>query len=299
VKHSTETSLPIFVIGDSHTLPYKNLVFRERWCGKWVMVHSKYVPSLTTHNFYAPTTSEFDRGLIEFLDYEGLTREGHATHLAMNDVDFAIAKASGQPKVPPLLLITAGDIDIRGAIMPMLKDNYDFVPPFETNLPTLNKQLLPWDVLGEAIASRIRPFVAGLQELMACGFTRVYVQGIVPPTPNEARVFELHNYNCPLTVRTKLVMAFNRRLIAECASINVTVLNIWDRLTKDGTLRTDLDFDGVHLPPVAAQWYLEALLDDAIDTRGKVANHRRYELFYRTACGLDPFSGHTGMSAAV
>jgi lysophospholipase L1-like esterase len=299
VKHSTETSLPIFVVGDSHTLPYRNLVFRERWCGKWVMSHSKYVASLTTHNFFSQDTSEFNPGVIEFLDYEGLTRGGRATHLAMNDVDFAIAKASGQPIVPPLLLITAGDIDIRGAIMPMLKDSYDFVPPFETNLPTLDKRLLPWDMIDDAIASRIAPFIAGIRELVACGFTRIYVQAVVPPTPNEARVWELHKYNCPLTVRTKLVMAFNRRLIAECASINITVLDIWDRLTKDGTLRKDLDFDGVHLPPVAAQWYLEALIDDAINTRGRVANHRRYELFYRTACGLDPFAGQPGTSEAV
>jgi lysophospholipase L1-like esterase len=289
VQPEVETVLPVYIVGDSHSLPYRNMVFREKWTGAWVMARSKYIPSLTAHDFFNPATGDFHPEFIGFLEYEGLVRAGRATHLSMNEVDFAIAKAAGQPVRPPLILIAVGEIDVRGPIMRLLKDTYDFVPPFATMLPLLEKPLVPWDVIEDAIDTRLGPLIAGLQQLVAAGFTRVYVQGVVPPTRNEERIRELQGYDCPVTVRTKLVQAFNRKLGAKCRSMNLTMLERWSELTEDDLLRPEYDFDGVHVPPKGARLYLEALIDDAIDSRGLVANHSRYELYYRIACGLDPF----------
>jgi lysophospholipase L1-like esterase len=289
VDTQVETVLPVYIVGDSHSLPYRNLVFRERWTGAWVMARTKYIPGLTAHDFFNPATGEFHPEFIGFLEYEGLVRAGRATHLSMDEVDFVIANAAGQSMRPPFILIAVGEIDVRGPIMRILKDTHDFVPPFPTTVPLLDKPLVPWDVIEEAIEERLGPFIAGLQQLIAAGFKRVYVQSVVPPTRKEERIRELQTYDCPVTVRTKLVQAFNWKMAAKCRSINLTMLDNWSDLTDGGLLRPEFDFDGVHLPPRGARIYLEALIDDAIDSRGLVANHPRYQLYYRLACGLDPF----------
>jgi len=281
--------LNVYVVGDSHALPYRNMVFRERWAGQWVMVRSKYISGLTAHGLFNPASEEFHPELISFLEYEGLVRDGRAVHLSTDEIDFAIAKAAGKSIIPPLLLLTVGDIDIRALIMPMLKGDYDFVPPFETSLPVLDKPLVPWDMIEETIDQRISPMIDGLRQLIACGFNRLYVQSAVPPTRNEARVRELHNYDCPLSVRTKLVAAFNSKLAEKCNAIGVAVIGNWSRLTEGGTLRPDLETDGVHVPPKAARWFVEELLEHAINCQWFATNHVRYELYYRLACGLDPF----------
>ena len=126
-----ESALPIFVIGDSHVLPYKNMFFRDKWTGQWVTVRSKYISGLTAHDFFNPETSEFLSSIIECLEYEGLVRDGGATHLSRNEIDFSIARASGLPLTPSLIMFAVGDIDIRGTLLPMFGDQYDFVPPFE------------------------------------------------------------------------------------------------------------------------------------------------------------------------
>jgi lysophospholipase L1-like esterase len=285
-----ETVLPVYVVGDSHSLPYRNMVFREKWTGAWVMARTKYIPGLTAYDFFNTTTGEFHPDFIAFLEYEGLVRAGRATHLSADEVDFAIAKAAGQPVRPPLIMITIGEIDVRGPILQLLKDTHDFVPPFSTTMPLLDKPLVPWDVIDEAIETRLHPFIAGLQRLVEAGFKRVYVQGVVPPTQQEARVRQLQSYDCPVTVRTKLVEAFNWKLGPKVRSLNLVMLDRWSDLTKNGLLRPEYDFDGVHLPPKGARLLLEALIDHAIDSRGLLANHPRYELYYRMACGLDPFA---------
>jgi lysophospholipase L1-like esterase len=297
VQTQVETVLPIYIVGDSHALPYRNLVFREKWTGAWVMARSKYIPGLTAHDFFDPSTGDFNAEFIGFMEYEGLIRAGRATHLSTNEIDFAIAKAAGQSVRPPLILITVGEIDVRGPIMRNLKDTHDFVPPFATALPLLDRPLVPWDVIEQAIDARLAPLIAGLQQLIAAGFTRIYIQSVVPPTRKEDRIRELQGYDCPTTVRTKLVHAFNWKLSAQCQSINVPLLDNWPDLTVDGLLRPEFDFDGVHLPPKAARGFLEALIDHAIDSRGLVANHPRYELYYRIACGQNPFRMPTPSAA--
>ncbi|WP_315806695.1 MULTISPECIES: hypothetical protein [unclassified Bradyrhizobium] len=288
-----ETVLPVYIVGDSHSLPYRNMVFRERWTGSWVMARTRYVPGLTAHDFFNPATGEFHPEFIAFLEYEGLVRAGRATHLSTDEVDFAIAKAAGQPMRPPLIMITLGEIDVRGPILQLLKDTHDFVPPFPTTMPLLDKPLVPWDLIEETIEARLGPFIAGLQQLVAAGFRRVYVQSVVPPTRQEARVRQLQSYDCPVTVRTKLVQAFNWKLGSKVRSLNLVMLDRWSDLTENDLLRPEYDFDGVHLPPKGARLLLEALIDDAIDSRGLLANHPRYELYYRMACGLDPFASNT------
>jgi hypothetical protein len=190
VDTEVETVLPVYIVGDSHSLPYRNMVFREKWNGAWVMARTKYIPGFTAHEFFNPSTGDFHPELIQFLEYEGLVRAGRATHLSMDEVDFSIANAVAQAVRPPLIMIAVGEIDVRGPIMRLLKDTHDFVPPFPTSLPLLDKPLVPWDVIEEAIDERLAPFIAGLQQLTAAGFRRIYVQSVVPPTRKEERIRE-------------------------------------------------------------------------------------------------------------
>jgi lysophospholipase L1-like esterase len=295
VKDNTETALPVYVIGDSHALPYRNLMFRERWAERWIAVHARYVSGLTAHDLIEIETSDFHPGIIQFLEYEGLVRNGNATHLSAEEIDFSIAKATGQSVKPPLILFTVGDIDIRAAILPCLRDAYDFIPPFETGLPELNLPLVPWDVIGDMIRRRIAPMVVALEQLLRAGFNRLYVQAVVPPTRDEARVKQLQGYACPVSVRTKLVMAFNQHLAAECGRIGVKFLDLWAKLTEAGYLRADLEVDGVHMPPCVARWFVDAMLEDAINCQWFAVNHARYELYYREACGLSHFQPAAGI----
>jgi hypothetical protein len=284
-----QRALPIYVIGDSHALPYKNLLFRDRWTGQWISVRSKYISGLTAHDFFNINTGEFLPSLIECLEYEGLVREGVATHLSKREIDFSIARASGLPITPPLIMFTIGDIDIRGTLLQMLSDKYDFVPPFDLPYPLLDRQIIPWDSIAEVIERRLSPFVEGLKHLRAAGFNRMYLQNVVPPTADEARIRQLHGIDCPLSVRTKLVASFNRIMAEKARAIGVTAIDVWPSLTTgDGYLSPDYELDGVHLPPRSAKMHLEQLLEHAINCPWESVNHVRYEMFYRMACGLPP-----------
>ena len=287
---SATEALPIYVVGDSHALPYQNMIFRDHRTERWIVVHSKYISGLTAHDFFARETDEFHSEFIRFLEYEGLVRDARATHLSQSEIDLSISKAAQQPATSPLILICVGDIDLRGAIMPMLADTHDFIPPFETTIAALDRPLVPWALIDEAISNRIAPLEAGLKRLNECGFNRIYVQAVVPPTRNEARIGQLHGFTCPVSVRTKLVQAFNRTLGNACTSANAVFLDLWPQFTDCDYLRPELEVDGVHLPPQRSQQIARAMLEHAINCQWLAVNHVRYDLYYQMACGRSPFA---------
>ncbi len=247
------------------------------------------VSGLTTHDFFNRKTQEFLPSIIECLEYEQLVRDGMATHLSKDEIDFAIAKTSGLPMIPPLILFTAGDIDVRGVLLPKLADQYDFVPPFDLPYPVLDRQIIPWDVIAEIIEQRLAPFVEGLKQLRTAGFNRIYVQPVVPPTTDDNRSTQINGVSCPLSVRSKLVASFNCLLADKVSALDVPVIDIWPQLTSaDGYLLNEYELDGVHLRPSAAKMHLEQLLEHAINRAWESVNHVRHEMFYRMACGLAP-----------
>jgi hypothetical protein len=288
------TSLPVYVVGDSHTLPYRNLVVFDKWTGQLVIIRSKYISGLTAHDFFDIEQQEFLPSVFQFLEYEGLVRDGRATHLSREKIDFAIAQAMCQPMTPPLMLFAVGGIDVRGVLVPMLGADYDFVPPFDLPYPTSGMPLVPWDLVAQTIEQRIRPFICGLKQLRDCGFNRLYVQNVVPPTLDDVLAKKLNRgINCSALVRTRLTAAFNRVLASEVSSIGATVLDVWPQVTDQGYLKPEYDLDGVHLPPCVAQTQVERLLEHAINCPWESVNHIRYVQFYRMACNLSPFEGET------
>src|SRR5262249_9457813 len=145
-----------------------------------------------------------------------------------------------------------------------LRDIYDFVPPFETPYPVSDRPLLPWDICVETIEPGLKAFVAGLRKLNECGFNRVYVQAVVPPTLNDEDWHRRRGYLCPSPIRTKAVYAYNRTLTELCKSANVSVIDLWPNLTEKGFLKPEFELDGVHLHPKTARMHLDRLLDEAI-----------------------------------
>lgn len=291
-----EDTLPIYIFGDSHVLPLGDRIFRDPWTRKWVATKTKYISGLTAHDFFNLKNDSFHPEFIDALSYEGLIRNGKAAHLSTEEMDFHIAKATGQPLTSPLISLVMGDIDIRLIFLPMLKDKFDFLPPFETPYPSSKKSLLMWDILEETMKKHINPYIQGIQKLKNAGFNRIYVQLVSPPTMDEHNFEWRHGYHCPFDVRYKVTFAFNKLLSEECKKNNVNIIDIWPKVTKENYLNPDYELDGVHLPPVAAFLNVSAILEHAINHQWEAVNYVRHELFYRMACNEENIFDHPSLS---
>ncbi|HJZ56122.1 MAG TPA: hypothetical protein VKE74_14235, partial [Gemmataceae bacterium] len=278
--------VPVYVIGDSHALAFSRLTFEEGVTGATFATRARYIPSGFTGAGFWSEAGGLHPELLAALEYEGLLRNGRAVHFSTDRTDLAIAQATEQPQVPPVLIITCGDIDVRGSVVPLLRDDRDFIPPDPTPYPHTDRPLVPFDLVGREIAGRVGSLVRGALKLQAVGFTRTYLHGVVPPTADDARFRLIHGYDCPAATRYKAARAFNDHLAAECGKNGLPFVDVWpETTTPEGYLRPEYELDGVHLSREAVRITLHKVLRHALGRTYLAANYPRYELYYRRCLG--------------
>jgi len=288
---------PIYVLGDSHVLGFKDLFFRDSYTGGDYYTVSRYYSGFAAGG--VSSGGALVPAFVKALEYEGLLKEGRAAHLRVGPMDLAVAYASGSAQVPPLIIVFCGDIDLRGNLLQYLKDECDLILPFEAPYPATGKPPLPYDVALQLVQERLEPLVAGLKTLHDLGLVRTYLHTIAPPTLNAELFRQVHGFDCPAATRYKAAVMYNRFLTRRCKELGVPVLDVWPEVTRDGYLLPEYELDGVHLAREANPISLRALVEHALNNTPPIRNVERYRLLHEMATGRTDhvYDVSTGMSS--
>src|SRR5262249_11008687 len=149
----------------------------------------------------------------------------------------------------PVLVLTAGDIDLRGTFLPQLRDQYDIVLPFDTPYGVRKgARIMPYAVARRTAQTAFAPLAEAIRRLRDMGLPRVMVAELPPPTLDQGRFDALHGFSCPVETRYKATVLFNDVLRETCASAGATVVGVWPEVTDaNGYLRGEYELDGVHM----------------------------------------------------
>ena len=91
---------PIYVLGDSHVLGFKDLFFRDTYTGGDYYTVSRYYSGFAAGG--VSSGGALVPAFVKALEYEGLLKEGRAAHLRVGPMDLAVAYASGSAQAPAL-----------------------------------------------------------------------------------------------------------------------------------------------------------------------------------------------------
>ena len=268
----------IFVVGDSHSLPMRDLLVRESLTGRDYLVVGKYITGFTAAGMMQD--GELSAELVAALEGEHLLRNGRFSLGSMEQADLAASHAAGVPGSPPLLVITAGDIDLRGDFLNQLRDEYDIVLPFATPYGTnAGARIMPYDVALRRATAAFQPLTDAIVKLRELGLIRVLVLALAPPSLDQGRFDTLHGFTCPLDTRYKATVLFNRVLAESCAKAGARFVDVWpDVIDGRGYMRPEYELDGVHMNCKAALLSMRRVLSQAILDSYACVNRNRYEL---------------------
>lgn len=276
---------PIYLIGDSHVLGFKNLFCRDSYTHGDYYTIARYCSGFSAGNFYERGT--LGPMLMQALEYEGLVQQGRATHLGVDPMDIAVAYASGAPQVAPLIVMSVGDIDMRRDVLRKFVNDYDLVLPFANDYPTTGKPPLPYDVALEFVEKLMEPIIAGMKLMHEIGLVRTYLHTVPPPTLNAPLFRKIHGFDCPLATRYKVAVMCNQFLLRRCAESGLPVIDVWPEVTRHGYLTAEYELDGVHLNREANRLSLQSLVEHALNNTPAVCNVPRYQLLHEMATGRD------------
>ncbi len=271
----------IHVIGDSHALPLRDLSFRESFTQRDYMVVGQYIVGCTASEMFP--NAALPQSFLDALAAQQLIRQGRFSHDSLEQADLATSFAAGESGCPPILAITAGDIDLRAHFLSKLKDDYDLILPFEhAYKDRIGTAIMPFDVAQRLAEEAFDPLEKAILALREMGLQRAMVLALPPPTMQQSRFDALHGFSCSADTRYKATLLFNRVLAGVCADVGATFIDIWPSVLDDaGHLRPEFELDGVHLNRQAALITAEKMLGARISESQVCLNHKRYELVQR------------------
>lgn len=298
----SERPTPIYMIGDSHCLVYRDLLFQEKkHYHRPFITKASYCSGLSASNF-TDEHGHINPMIIQSMVKESLLDEKlTAFHLSKSPATHSVSIAAHQALNDPIIVFFCGDIDLRSVFLRQLGQRGDFILPFEvphldTFEPIEMPQIIPFPLLKDLALKSLTPLFEGLKHLKSSGFRKLYLHNLPPPTLDDKAFESINGYVSPLLLRYKSTLLFNRLFEEFCQINDVAFLNIWDDVTIQNKLNPAYHLDHVHLNKDAAFIALNRLLNHQLVTmRGPLLH--RYEQVHSQA--LEAFKSSTPIHAKI
>lgn len=235
---------PVYFLGESHTLCFRNTLFRQSATSQVFLGRVRYRQILAA-NFAHDGVLHSD--LIAALNGEQLLGEdGLATHQAKDGLNIRTAEISGIAASVPLLVLFAGDLDLF-EVLRKLGANYDFQLPEDPGFginPALEE--IPYaDVLAQ-IGPNFSSFLEACVLLKQLGFTRLAIHALPPRTLSTAQQ-AWSGATAEAQVRAKMTILVNRILSKVSEAAGARFINTWPQITENGYIKNEFCLDGIHL----------------------------------------------------
>lgn len=257
---------PIYVIGDSHSLIFNDLLFEEsQLFQQHFITRAKYGSTLNAASYMHQ--AHLNPRLLQFLRDENLVDDQlNAFHCAMSDLAGHVARAMDRARMEPILLFFAGDIDLRSLFLKQIGPRADFVLPFLNDAhpdagAVAGAELMPYKLARQRVEGLLTPFFKALLTLQKAGFQRLFVHSLPPQTLSDADYARINGYASPLQLRYKATLLFNDVLAQYCQTHQIFWINIWERVTIHGRLNPAYHLDHVHLNRKAAEISMQTLFE--------------------------------------
>lgn len=269
------TPSPIYLVGESHTLIFRNMLFRAGPSDQLFQCRIRFLPHVLAQNFFQAASNAFHPDLLEAFRAEELLRPNLApSHLSLDGATISGAWMEKRAVVAPALVLNCGDLDLHHLYGQFA--GYDFELPGDVHYG-VDRALRPvaYATLLAQVEKLIAPFIAGLRMLRSAGFTRTMVHCIPPRTADDVatqRWTKVHK-----SVRAKLTVMANQVLARECAAIGIPFIDIWPETSKDGYLLPEFDLDGMHLTAAAVHISLEKIVASLHEKTWDTQNTARYQ----------------------
>lgn len=169
---------PIYFLGESHTLCFRNTLFRKHATSQIFLGRVRFRQILAAD---FSRDGELHPDLMDALKGEQLLGDdGIATHQTKDRKTLRTSEVSGIPFHVPLLVLFAGDLDLF-EMLRKLGANYDFQlpedPGYGTN-PSLEQ--IPYSDVLAKMGQFFNQFLDACELLRALGFTRLAIRALPP-----------------------------------------------------------------------------------------------------------------------
>lgn len=258
---------PIYMIGDSHSLIFNDLIFYESDILKqYFITRPIYCRGLTAHGF-CDDTGQINPDLIQLLKFHALiASDFKPVHMMTSGLELTEVTVSQKSKQMPLIVFQCGDIDLRQIFLKEFGLKYDFHLPEEiaslNGLPQLDtpRSMVAFELVEDFVQKLIEPMFNGLKRMSKAGIGELFLHSLVPPIVSDYAFEKINEFTVPAIIRYKATLLFNHLLEKACLENDIYFLDVWPELTDNHILKDQYILDGIHLNRQACLQTIKKLL---------------------------------------
>jgi hypothetical protein len=261
---------PITFIGDSHTLAYADLVFRDA-ADELFATRSYYCRGITASGFVDATgnlNADVQQALLAAGFVERVSAGLVARHRASDLHSLQVGIAMQRPRSSPILVFSIGDLDLKfGFIKEFaagdfeLPAAYGFDPaPFPA---AATSERVPFALAVSFVRRLLAPYFRGLVMLARLGFEHLYLHALPPQSLDDDAFERINGFRAPARLRYKATRVFNdvlRDFVRDYPEFGL--VDTWDRVTTNGVVDAGFHLDDSHLNRRGAVLAVEDVLAD-------------------------------------
>jgi len=265
---------PIYLIGDSHCLQFKEILFNTRQPQLRYRCAVSFFVKLTASDYLVD--GAINPMLLAALKAEGVFNDAGEPDWLVPDASSTYL--SGRPALSPTMVFFAGEANIQNLIAE-LGDEFDFELPDDPGYSVdFDKSPAPFSFIQERIESQLAPFVEVMARLRQ-SFPGLMIHALPPRDRDDDRSSHWSfKIKVAAPVRAKVALAANRHLAEVCGRLNIPFVDPWDDLSVDGFMRPEFGLDGMHINRSAAPIMLDRIMDAMLDNIRASANPTRHSV---------------------
>ena len=258
----------IFVIGDSHSLIYTDVLVSNNngIDEQFYLFKVKYIGGLIASKFVSDNGS-LDQNVVNAMLNFGLLKPDAQRGLVARHKTPALNSSETYENkygsADPVILFSVGELDIRNNILKQLADNFDFTIPNFNFFEFPNKikpALISYDLVKNLYEQISEPLLKGLIGLRNLGFDNTFLLLPPPSPPNDDTFFALNEFTCSANLRTKVHYSFNQHLKEKLSRFALKYIDIWNFVTTNNVLNEDYLLDSCHLNSKASKIVIGELI---------------------------------------
>lgn len=210
----------IYFVGDSHILPFKNIHCSLDYYSQDFLIYTHYIEGLSIELIFDEKLNEVNRIVLNGLrhrNYFGSTETNKALWLSDGKVEDVIYYSTKEPRQPPFIIFSVGDIDFRKKIIPFLiAKNIDSV----TSLSDIDEE--NFFILTDYWFSNL---IKTLVDLRKKGFINLHLLALPYPTADGNEYLRINGYKAKMDFIFALIDRVNSRLAVLCHDASINFIN--------------------------------------------------------------------------
>ena len=266
----------LYIVGDSHTLIFKNKYFKDPYTGENYLINQAYIPGFNSENI--SQKGKLHTSLVDFLTINRLMTDDLKSKWNIVDQENVWESSfENNAQYPPPLIISCGELTLRDKILENIFNFYEFDSSTGEIMHKKDHFFTEFNDFCESFFHYFDNIIETLIKIRKAGLVNLSMLALPIPTQNSLSSNKRTKTRDLLEIKIRVTQKVNKYLSKRCSKEQIGFIDIGNKYEDSQKWSSKYHCDGVHLSSIAAPEIINEFLVHYHNNNMRFSNYERYK----------------------